>query len=207
MAHNRRRRAPSPSSARWQREYPRFLPIETKPPPLWLGAKKRVEPERPTRWGSIVVGVSLLLGFVIGGGYWLSQRGQATFVTPATVPLAAPPMPQLAVGLRALSGQTTTGAVAAQSPVLGPSQPQQLAVGLWPITGHLPPDAPAPQPVAGAPPPAEPLRSPALPPQPHRKAAAHQSSLIANPSHSSGVVKFLPCERMLRSKRRSRGAM
>jgi hypothetical protein len=189
MASNQRRRVPQPSLARWRREYPSFLPIETKPPPAWLGTKRRVEPERTMRWGSIVVGVALLLGFVMGGCYWFSQRGQAPVATAATVLVAAPAVPQLAVGLRAPSGQATTGAVAAQSPVPGSSQPQQLAVGLRPITGHPPPEGPAPQPVAAASPRAEPLRSPA-PPKPHQKAAAHQSSSIAKPSHSSGVIKF-----------------
>jgi hypothetical protein len=189
--------------AQRQREQLTFLPIEPKPLPAWLGTAPRVEPERPTRWVWIVLGVALLFGFVLGGGYWLSQRGQtpvaAVVATPpgapakpaqAAEPPAAPAMPQLAVGLPWLSGQATTGAVVAQSPVPGPSQPPQLVVGLLPIAGQTPPDAPATEPAAEAPPPAEPLPSPAPPPKPHRKAATPQASPAANPNQSSGFVKF-----------------
>jgi hypothetical protein len=176
-----------------------LLPVETDPLPACLRAAPRVEPERPTRWVWIILGVALLFGFVFGGGYWLSQRGQipvAAVVAPPTtasaklVPTAAAPpatlsAPQLAVGLPGLSRQTTTGTAAPQSPAPPPSQPAQLAVGLRPITGQSPSSAPAP--VAEAPPPAEPLPPP---PKPHRKASAHQTSPGANPDQSSNFVRF-----------------
>jgi hypothetical protein len=179
---------------------PPFLPIETKPLPAWLGTPPRAEPQRQSRIVWIVLGVALLFGFVLGGSYWLSQRGKTRVaVVVAGSPSApaapaqaameppAPPAPQLAVGLPWLSGQATTGSVAAQSPVPAASQPPQLAVGLRPITGQTPPDAPAPVPAAETPPPAEP---PAQPPRPHRKAATPPSSPVANPDQPSGFIKF-----------------
>jgi hypothetical protein len=58
----------------WQREYPVSLPIETKPLPAFLlRGQPRAEPEQPISFVWIVLGVALLFGFVIGGGYWLSQ--------------------------------------------------------------------------------------------------------------------------------------
>jgi hypothetical protein len=185
---------------RQHRESPTFLPIETKPLPAWLEPAQRVEPERPSRFVWIILGVALLFGFVMGGGYWLSQRGQppvgtvegspaAARVKPAPVaevPPAIPPAPQLAVGLPALSRPTTTESVAARSPVPVPSQPPQLAVGLRPIAGQTPPDALVPEPAAEA----KPLPSPGAPPKPHRNATPHPSLPTANPSRSSDVVKF-----------------
>jgi hypothetical protein len=179
-----------------QREYPAFLSIETKPLPAWLPTVPRVEPERPTRWVWIVLGVALLFGFVIGGGYWLSQRGASPPGSPikparmAAVPPSDPPVSRLVVGLPALSGPTTSGSVVAQPQVPAPRPPPRLAVGLPPITGQSPSDAPAPEPVVEAPPPAEPLPSPAPIRQPHRKASAHQTSPVAGPGQSAGVVKF-----------------
>jgi hypothetical protein len=187
--------------ARWQREYPT---IETKPLPAWLQAPRHTERERPTRFVRIVLSVALLFGFVLGGGYWLSQRGKipvaAVVASPPTAPAkpvpaaavapAVPPAPQLAVGLPWLSGQTTTGSVASQAPVAASSQPPQLVVGIRPIAGQTPPDAPAQVPAAEAPSPAEPLPIPATPPGPHQKAANPQTSPVATPSQSSGVVKF-----------------
>ena len=190
--------------AQQKRRYPNFRPIETKPlPAAWQGLSPPAEPERSGRWFWIVLGVVLVFGSVIGGSYWLSQRGQApvatvraspppTAVKPAPAPVVlppAPPEPQLAVGLPPLS--TTTGSVAAQPPAPGPSQSPQLAVGLRPINGEPPPDALAPEPAAEAPPASEPLPSPvpsANPP--HRKAATHPPSPVANPDQPSGFVKF-----------------
>jgi hypothetical protein len=71
---------------------------------------------------------------------------------PISVP-ATPPVSQLAIGLSALSGQTTTSSVVAQSP--------------------------APAPAAEAPPPDNPLPSPAPPAKPHRRAANRQPSPVA----------------------------
>jgi hypothetical protein len=202
--------------AQWQREHPTFLPIETNPLPAdllpietdllpaCLRTAPRVELERPTSFVWVFVGVALFFGSVIAGGYWLIQRwqppaetveasppaGPAKPVSAAALPRAAAPAPPLSVGLPALSGQTTTGSAAAQSPVPAPGQPPPLAVALRPIIGQPPAEAPAPQPAAEAPPPAEPLPSPAPSPKPHRKAAAHRSSPVVNPSQSSGFVKF-----------------
>src|SRR5258708_19740575 len=101
--------------AQWRREaHPNLFTIETKPltmdsAPIKLRA--RVEPERPTRFVWIVLGVALLFGFVLGGGYWLSEREQTLVAAVATrppgapakpaqaavQPPAAPPMPQLAL--------------------------------------------------------------------------------------------------------------
>jgi hypothetical protein len=179
--------------ARWKREYPSLLPIEAKPLPAWLEAPSRAEPKRPTRHVWIAVGGVITLGLLLVGGYWLNQRRQAPVARVAASPPTAsvdlmetpdvPPVPQLAVGLPWLSGQTTTGPVAAQSPVPAPDQPSQLLVGLRPIAGQTPPDPPALMPAEEAPPPAEPLPSPAPPPR-------QRSSPIANPSQSSGAVKF-----------------
>ena len=186
--------------ARWKREYPSFLPVEAEPLPAWLQAPPRTEPTRPTRYVWIVVGMAVVLGLVLGGGYWLSHQRQAPSArvvaspTAVTVELtetpAAAPMPQFAVGLPALSGPTTSGSVVAQPQVPAPRPPPRLAVGLPPITGQSPSDAPAPEPVVEAPPPAEPLPSPAPIRQPHRKASAHQTSPVAGPGQSAGVVKF-----------------
>jgi hypothetical protein len=184
--------------ARRHREYFPFPPLETKPLPAWLEAAPRAEPERPTKGLWIVVGVALVLGLLMGCGYWLSQRGRTSAARiVASAPLASveptetpaiPPVPQLVVGLPALSGQTT-GSVATQSPVPPPSQPPQLTVGLRPIIGQPSSEAPAPVPVTEAPPPAEPLPSAVPPPKPHRKTNP-QPSPDANPSRSSGFVKF-----------------
>jgi hypothetical protein len=181
--------------ARWKREYPSFLPVEAEPLPAWLQAPPRTEPTRPTRYVWIVVGMAVVLGLVLGGGYWLSHQRQAPSArvvaspTAVTVELtetpAAAPMPQFAVGLPALSGRATTEPAAAQTPVPAPSQPPQLAVGLRPIAGQPPSDAPTPEPAAEAPPPAEPLPSAVPPAKPHRKAANPQSPTVANPSQSS----------------------
>jgi hypothetical protein len=69
-----------------------------------------------------------------------------------TASLYQPPVSQLAIGLSALSGQTTTSSVVAQSP--------------------------APAPAAEAPPPDKPLPSPAPPAKPHRRAANRQPSPV-----------------------------
>jgi hypothetical protein len=182
--------------ARQHREYFPFPPLETKPLPDWLSVAPPPKPEKATKWAWIVLGVALLFGSVIGGGYWVRQRGQIPVPrVAASSPAAshvstetptAPPMPQLVVGLPGLSSPTT-GAVATQSPGTPPSQSPQLAVGLRPIADQPPTDTPAPAPVAEAPPPDEPLPSPSPPPKPHRKA---NPQLDANPSQSSGFVKF-----------------
>jgi hypothetical protein len=191
--------------SRWQRKYPKGLPLETRPlPAALLRTAPLREPERPSRWVWIVLGVALLFWSIMGGGYWLIERGQTPVgtdegpppATPAkpTPAVAAPPValpaPQLAVGIPWLSGQTTTGSVAAQTPVPAPSQPPQLVVGLQPITGQTPADALATTPAAQTPPPAEPLSPPAPPPKPQRKAATPQASPVANPNQSSGFIKY-----------------
>jgi hypothetical protein len=201
--------------ARRQREHPTFLPIEPDPlpadlpiepdpPPTWLWVAPHVEPERSAKFPWIGLGVVVLFGAVIGGGYWHIRRWQppvsevaysppkapAKPAPAVAVPPATPLVPRLAVGIPALRGQATTASVSAQPPLSAPSQPPQLAVGLRPISGQLPSDASALEPAAEAPPPAEPLSSPAPPPKPHRKAANPQSSPVANPSVSSGFVKF-----------------
>jgi hypothetical protein len=189
---------------RHREDHPHLFTIETKPLPVtWLGPAPRSGPKRPSiKFVCLVLGGALLLASAVGAAYW-SQRRQipataivaSPLVSPAqpaptaAVAPAVPPGPQLAVGIPWLSGHTTSGSVAAQTPVPAPSQPPRLAVGLRPIAGQTPPDAPAPEPTETAPPAAEPLPSPAEL-KPHRKAANPQASPVANPNQSPGVVKY-----------------
>jgi hypothetical protein len=189
---------------RWPAAEP-ILPTETErlPAALWRTAPIS-EPERPTRWVWIVLGVAVLFALAAGGGYyWLGKQGQAPTAEVNPLPNAAvkaaptaaqaptiPPAPQLAVGLRSLSSQQRPDEPAtAQSPPSEPSQPPTYGVGLRPITEQTSPNAPAP--AAEAPPPAEPLPAPLLQPRPARKAAPPPSVAPGGPpSQSSGSVKF-----------------
>jgi hypothetical protein len=185
-------------------DHPALFAIETKPQPVtWLDTAPRSEPERRSiKFVCLMAGGSLLFATAVGAAYW-TQRRQipaaavvvSALIPPAqpapmaAVPPAVPPAPQLAVGLPWLSGPTT-GSVAVQSPVPAPTQPSQLVVGLQPIAGEIPPDAPAPVPEMEAPPPDEPLPTPDPQPKPHRRAANPPASPVANPNQSSGVVKY-----------------
>jgi hypothetical protein len=183
---------------------PHLFTIETKPLPVtWLGTAPRSVPKRPSiKFVCLVLGGALLFASAVGAAYW-SQRRQvpaATVASPlvppaqptptAAVAPAVPLVPQLAVGIPWLSGHTTSGSVAAQTPAPTPSQPPRLVVGLRAIAGQTPPDAPVPEPAAATPPLAEPVPSPAPPPKPHRKAANPQASPAANPNQPPGVIKY-----------------
>jgi LysM repeat protein len=109
--------------------------IETKPLPAPL---LRIEPlpqpeaSRSTRVAWIAAGVMVLFGLVIGGNYWLSQRGRpltavslAPLVKPvpavAERPPRADPPSQLITGLRPLSRQPAPDRTAT-TPQAEPSQ-------------------------------------------------------------------------------------
>jgi hypothetical protein len=194
---------------RWPAAEP-ILPPETAPLPAALRqAALLSEPERPTRWVLILIGIAVLFGSVVAGGYSLLKRGQtpvAAQAIPARNPTAKPapvaadgpaipPAPQLVVGLRPLTNQRPPDqpamAPAAQSPAPAADQPSKLASGLPPITAQVPLNVLAPAAV-GAPPSAEPRPpAPLLPLRPTRKIAAPPSaSPGAPPSRSSGTVKF-----------------
>jgi hypothetical protein len=196
-----------------KRSLPRWPPIEPtapteiKPlPDAWLRIAPMSEPERPTRWVWIVLGVTVLFALTAGGGCWLIRSEQVPVIAQANAPLNAAakpvstaaegpaiPPPQLAVGLPPLTGQRSSDDPAAmpgepRSSVPMPSQPPRLAVGLPPITEQVPPAVPAP--TAEPPPPAGLLPTTVPQPQPSRKAAVRGSPPTPSPSQSSGSVKF-----------------
>ena len=194
--------------ARWQREYPPFLPIEEKPLPATLlqsvpRAEPRAEAERPSRLVWVALGTILLFGLVGGGGYWLSQRGHtpnaaavtpppakpAAAAAPQAAPRTAPGEPHLAVGIPALSRPAPPPpepppAAPAQASAPVPDQPPpQLASGLRPVT------PPPQQQTAEAPIPAQPRPAPLPRPRLQPRPAVQRAPPSDNPN-SSGFVKF-----------------
>ena len=191
------------SLPRWPPVEP-TAPMEIKPlPAAWLRTAPISEPERPTRWVRIVLGVTVLFALTAGGGYWLMRPVQVPVTAQVNAPLnaaakpvsaaaegATTPASQLAVGLP-LAGQRSPDdpAVAPETPrssVPTPGQPPKLAVGLPPIIEPADPAQTAkPPPQAGLQPTTVPRQ-----PQPSRKAAVHGSSPAPSPSQSPGSVKF-----------------
>jgi hypothetical protein len=167
--------------AGWPQEDP-VLSVDTMP----LRSAPVPGPWRPARFVWIAIGVTVLFAF--GGSYWLTKRAPPP---PATANLAvALPMPQLVVGLAALTDQSLReqAPAAAQLPVLGLNRSPQFAIGAFPMT-HLPgPPLPA---QVGERPPTEPLPSPALPLEPALNATSHSRlSPVPTPSKSPGAVRF-----------------
>jgi len=196
-----------------KRALPRLPPVEltlpTEPKHLlasWMRTTPISEPERPTRWVWIVLGVTGLFILTAGGGYYsLNRPGQRPAAAQAISPLnaVAKPIPdategaaitrapQLAVGLPQLTSGGSPGELAAapeapQSSAPTPVQSPKLAVGLRPMIDQVAPAVPAPP--AKAPPPAPPATVPQA--KPPRKAAAHGSSPTPSPGQSSSFVKF-----------------
>lgn len=177
--------------------------------PAWWRPAPISEPERPTRWVWIILGVTVVFAAIACGGYYygFSRQRQVPAAVQVVPPLNAAakptgagapaihPAPQLAVGLKPLIGQQkpdepATAPVSAQSPPPVPNEPPKFASGLRPITEQVPPPD-MPQPPAEAAAPIEPPPAPLPQPRPVRKAAPPQSAAPgAPPSAPTGIVKF-----------------
>lgn len=170
----------------------------------WWRTAPISEPERPFRIVWTILGVTVLVVAIAGGGYiWFIKPWQVAAV-PAVPPFNAAaqaagaeasvvqPAPQLAVGLRPQTGQqqpdgAATSPVSAKSPPPVPDEPPKFASGLHPITAPAPP--PMPEPAAEGAAPAEPPH--ALPqPRPVRKATPPSAAPSSSPSAPSSPIKF-----------------
>jgi LysM repeat protein len=160
-------------SARIQAELPAselILAIETKPlPAALLRIASIAEPEvsTTTRWVSIVAGIAVLVGLIIGGDYLLNQIARVPVTAVAASPTKALGKP--------------TPAVAEPPPTANPAAPQP-SVDLQSASIQSAPDQAAMAPAAGQPPapsPGQPLSSAPAPIQEATTLAAAQSPVPA----------------------------
>jgi hypothetical protein len=161
-----------------------ILPSEARslPASLWHGVPLVSEPERPTRFALIVLGVAALFASLIAGAYWFSEQRQAP-VAPEEVVLHRAPAKFAPVAEQPIvpaSKPPVAPPTVAKSPASSPSPPPTLVVGLPPI-GQLPPAAP----VEEAPAQPEFSSTPVPPAKPIRKATPAKTA-----SQPSNAIKF-----------------